>query len=112
MDALALSFTIKFGIWLHIKKSLDEFENQRFSFIISRVVHLIGSVLGLPLGYLMLVASMKGFVSDAYSFPAEVAPLSYVYTMSLAVIFVLLSQIVVMKNIQKQNWVEALSLKE
>ena len=74
--------------------------------------NLIGSVLGLPLGYLMLVASMKGFVSDAYSFPAEVAPLSYVYTMSLAVIFVLLSQIVVMKNIQKQNWVEALSLKE
>ncbi len=74
--------------------------------------NLIGSLLGLPLGYLMLVASMKGFVSDAYSFPAEVAPVSYVYTMGLAIIFVLVSQIVVMKNIQKQNWVEALSLKE
>ncbi|MFT5729346.1 MAG: putative ABC transport system permease protein [Desulforhopalus sp.] len=87
-------------------------EVGRLFFRENLLTNLIGSVLGLPLGYLMLVASMKGFVSDAYSFPAEVAPLSYVYTMSLAVIFVLLSQIVVMKNIQKQNWVEALSLKE
>ena len=73
---------------------------------------LIGSLIGLPLGYLMLVASMKGFVSDAYSFPAALDPLSYIYTMVLAVIFVLISQVVVMRNIQKQNWVEALSLKE
>jgi putative ABC transport system permease protein len=74
--------------------------------------NLIGSFIGLPLGYLMLVASMKGFVSDAYSFPAALAPQSYVYTMVLAVLFVVMSQVVVMKNIQKQNWVEALSLKE
>lgn len=74
--------------------------------------NLIGSLAGLPLGYWMLVASMKSFVSDAYSFPAVLAPLSYVYTMVLAVLFVLVSQIVVMNNIKKQNWVEALSLKE
>ena len=76
------------------------------------VNNLIGSFIGLPLGYWMLNASMKGFVSDAYSFPAVLSSYSYMYTMVLAILFVFVSQIVVMKNLKKQNWVEALSLKE
>ncbi len=73
---------------------------------------LCGSLIGLPLGHWMLVASMKGFVTDAFSFPATLAPMSYMYTLILAIIFVLISQIFVMRNLRNQNWVEALSLKE
>jgi putative ABC transport system permease protein len=74
--------------------------------------NIIGTLFGFPLGYWLLMESMKGFVSDAYSFPATLAPISYGYTMILAVTFVLLSQVVVIRNLRKQNWVEALSLKE
>lgn len=73
---------------------------------------IIGTLFGLPLGHWLLVASMKGFVTDAFSFPATLTNISYVYTLILAICFVLLSQIVVVRNLKKQNWVEALSLKE
>ncbi len=76
------------------------------------VNNIIGTIIGLPLGHWMLVASMKGFVTDAYNFPATLAAISYVYTLVLAIGFVLLSQVVVVRNLRKQNWVEALSLKE
>lgn len=74
--------------------------------------NMLGTLFGLPVGYWMLHTSMQGFVSDAYSFPATLAPLSYLYTMMLAMGFVLLSQRVVIRNLKKQNWAEALSLKE
>lgn len=76
------------------------------------LVNVVGTLLGLPLGYWMLIESMKGFVSDAYSFPASLTYASYGCTLVLAVLFVLLSQGVVVRSLKKQNWVEALSLKE
>ena len=76
------------------------------------VNNVLGSLLGLPLGYAMLVGAMKGMANDAYVFPATIEPISYVYTVVLAVAFVLLSQIVVVRSLRAQNWVEALSLKE
>lgn len=74
--------------------------------------NMIGASIGLPLGYWMLIASMQGFVSDAYSFPSVLSPSSYIYTIALAGLFVLISQIFVVRILKKQNWVEALSLKE
>jgi len=76
------------------------------------LTNLTGTLIGLPLGYWMLDASMQEFTSDAYSFPATLTPASCVYTLILAIVFVLISQIVVSRNLKKQNWVEALSLKE
>ena len=76
------------------------------------VNNVMGSLIGLPLGHAMLVGAMKGFETDAYAFPAALAPISYVYTVVLAICFVLLSQIIVVRSLRAQNWVEALSLKE
>ena len=90
-----------------------------FNYEVSRIflrenllTNITGTLLGLPLGALFLHGTMKGFVSDAYSFPAALAPQSYVYTVILAVIFVLISQGVVKRTLRRQNWVEAMSLKE
>ena len=74
--------------------------------------NIIGTILGLPLGYFLLVATMKGFVTDTYSFPAIVAGVSYISTIILAIIFVLISHLVVKRNLRQMNWVEALSIKE
>jgi len=76
------------------------------------VNNILGTLIGLPLGYWLLVISMEGFVTDAYSFPALVSFESYLYTILLAILFVLISQLVVIRNLRKMNWVEALSLKE
>ena len=95
-------------------RTMGYFENEvaRLFLRENLVNNVLGTLFGLPLGYWMLQTSMQGFVSDAYSFPAALATMSYVYTMILAIGFVLLSQIVVRRNLKRQNWAEALSLKE
>ncbi len=74
--------------------------------------NVIGTLIGLPLGHWLLVVTMEGFATDAYSFPATMNALSYLYTLLLAIGFVLISHFFVMRKLKRQNWVEALSLKE
>ncbi len=74
--------------------------------------NLIGTLIGLPLGHWLLVISMQEFSTDAYSFPAKLAPMSLLYTLILTIIFVLLSQLVVRRILMNENWVKAMSLKE
>ncbi len=76
------------------------------------ITNVLGTFAGMPLGHAMLTGMMKGIATDAYAFPAALAPMSYVYTLILTVCFVLLSQIVVRRSLRAQNWVEAMSLKE
>ena len=90
-----------------------------FNYEVSRIflrenllTNITGTLFGLPLGALFLHGTMKGFVSDAYSFPATIAVQSYLYTVVLAVVFVFVSQLVVKRSLRRQNWVEAMSLKE
>ncbi len=95
-------------------RTMGYFENEVGKLFLreNMLTNIIGTLLGLGVGYWMLTLSMKGFVSDAYSFPAEVTPLSFVYTMLLAIMFVLLAHMFVLRKLKQQNWVEALSLKE
>ncbi len=95
-------------------RTMGYFENEvgRLFLRENLLNNVIGTFFGMLMGHWMLIASMEGFVTDAYSFPATLASVSYLYTLLLAVGFVLLSQIVVVRNLRNQNWVEALSLKE
>ena len=76
------------------------------------LTNLAGTLIGLPLGVWMLVGSMAGFETDAYSFPAILRPVSYLYTLLLAVVFVWCTQWVVHRDMRQINRVEALSMKE
>lgn len=76
------------------------------------VINIIGAIWGLPLGYWLLKASMNEFVTDAYSYSAVLYPKSCLFTIMLTILFVAISQLVVVRRIKHQNWVEAISLKE
>ena len=76
------------------------------------LTNLIGTLIGLPLGYLMLRSIMTSLQTDSYAFAAALEPLSLLYTLILAIAFVLVSQIVVIRSIRALNRVEALSSKE
>lgn len=89
-----------------------EFEVGRLFLRENMVNNVIGALLGLPLGRAMIIGAMKGVATDAYAFPATIEPISYVYTIALTVLFVLMSQFIVVRSLRAQNWVEALSLKE
>jgi len=75
-------------------------------------LNLIGTFIGMPLGYYMLLGMLMSYQTTAFSFPTYVDFNTWIYTFALAVLFVLSAQWVVNKNIMKLNWVEALSMKE
>ncbi len=76
------------------------------------IINLLGTAIGIPLGYSMLISTMESFATDAYSMPAALHQESILYTVVLTVLFVFIAQLVILKRIKKLNWVEALSLKE
>ena len=76
------------------------------------LVNLTGAVLGLPVGYWMLQGLMTQFSNDAYSMPCFVSGTSWIWTIILALVFVLISHIFVQKAINRLNWAEALAMKE
>jgi len=76
------------------------------------LTNVTGALLGLPIGHAMLAAMMIGFQTDAYSFPAVMRPASYLYTLALAVLFVLVSQLVVRRGLDRLDRVQALNVQE
>jgi putative ABC transport system permease protein len=87
-------------------------ETGRLFFRENLLTNLTGTLLGLPLGTVMLHSIMIGFQTDAYSLPAALRPISYLYTLVLALVFVIVAQLSVYRNMNQINRVEALSLKE
>lgn len=76
------------------------------------LTNMTGTLIALPMGYGLLLASMNGLQTDTYAFSAAMHPVSLLYTVLLAVAFVLTTQVVVLRNIRRINRVEALSSKE
>lgn len=76
------------------------------------VVNMIGAVLGLPFGFFLLQSMMTQFQNDAYAMPTTVAPSTWLYTLALALLFVLGSHCIVQRSINTMPWNEALSMKE
>ena len=76
------------------------------------LTNLIGTIIGLPIGYLLLFGMMVQFSNDAYSMPSVITPASYAWTFVLAILFVLGAQWMIHRSIGKLVWQEALSMKE
>ncbi|MDD4735994.1 MAG: FtsX-like permease family protein, partial [Kiritimatiellae bacterium] len=76
------------------------------------LLNLIGTVVGMPLGYLLLYGMCSQFANDAFIFPTYVRGVTWINTFVLAFLFVLGAQLVVRRSILKMDWGEALSMKE
>ncbi len=76
------------------------------------VTNMIGALAGLPLGLLMLKGMMSQFCNDAFAMPTIVSPSTWLWTILLALLFVLVAQVIVQRSINKLEWCEALSCKE
>ena len=76
------------------------------------LTNLSGAMLGIPLGYLGLQGLVKAFENDLYAFPGVVHPLSCLWTLLLALLFVLLSYGVLYRSLRRLPWQDALNVKE
>ena len=79
----------------------------------SLLVNGIGSVLGLPVGYgLILVSAAAYRANDLIRLPVVTAPWVWWATLVLALVFMLLAHAVVQYRIRRMNVLEALNVKE
>lgn len=76
------------------------------------VLNLAGVVLGLPLGWWMLRGMNAQYENDLYAMPTVITPSGWLWSVVLALAFVLIAQLIVQARIDHMNWNQALSMKE
>ena len=76
------------------------------------VLNLSGILLGLPLGWWMLLGMNSEYKNDLYMMPTVVTPGGWIWSIGLAISFVLIAQLIVQHRINRMHWNEALSMKE
>ena len=78
----------------------------------SLLVNLLGTLFGLPLGYLLMRWMVVLYDTEFYRFPLVTQPDAYLLTVLLAVVFIVVAHLFVQRAINRLNWQEALNAKE
>ncbi|QDU96078.1 ABC transporter permease [Lignipirellula cremea] len=78
----------------------------------SMLTNLLGSLLGLPVGYGLVVLTAWSYNNDLLRLPVVTPPWIWFVTLGLATIFALCAQAVVQWSIHRMDFVEGLKVKE
>lgn len=78
----------------------------------SLIVTLFGTLLGMPLGYLLTLLSVSINDNELFRIPVISSPLTWLGSFALAVVFTFSAHLVVQRTIHRMNWLEALQAKE
>ena len=78
----------------------------------SMIVTLVGTALGMPLGYLLTVLTSMAYDSEMFRFPVVHSPGTWIWTLLLAVLFGVAAHLFVQREIHRMDWLEALQAKE
>jgi putative ABC transport system permease protein len=78
----------------------------------SLIVTVIGTVLGMPLGYLLTVATAAAYASDMFRLPIVTSPATWWLTLALAVVFALAAHALVQRTVHRMDWLDAMKAQE
>ncbi|PQO46319.1 ABC transporter permease [Blastopirellula marina] len=78
----------------------------------SLVINSIGAVLGLPVGYVLILFMVQMIDQDLVRFPVVTAPWIWISAVVTALSFTLLAHAVVQWRIQRMNWLDSLKVRE
>lgn len=78
----------------------------------SAITTLVGTIGGMPLGYLLTVVSAVAYESDTFRLPVLSSPGMWVATLLLAALFWFLAHLAVQRQIHRMDWLEALKVSE
>jgi putative ABC transport system permease protein len=78
----------------------------------SIITTLLGTFLGMPLGYLITVVTAETYASDMFRLPIITTADIWLKTLAYAVVFALLTQLVIQRTIHKMDWLDALKVQE
>jgi putative ABC transport system permease protein len=78
----------------------------------SLIVTLAGTVLGMPVGYLLAELAAMSYESEMFRFPVISSAGTWIWTLLLALVFALTAYLFVQRSIHRMDWLEALKAKE
>ena len=78
----------------------------------SMIVTLIGTALGMPIGYGLSVLVAMAYDTEMFRFPVVSSAGTWIWTVVLSVLFALLAHLAVQRTIHRMDWLEALQAKE
>jgi putative ABC transport system permease protein len=78
----------------------------------SMLVDLLGTTLGLPLGYLLYLLMAAAYDMELIRLPVVVPPWVWIWTVVLAIAFGVAAHLVVQWKIHHIRWLEALQISE
>jgi len=78
----------------------------------SLLVNMTGAVLGMPLGFALIVAMLQAYDTELYRMPLVSTPGSYALALACSLGFVLLAHLLVQGTINRMIWREALNVSE
>lgn len=76
------------------------------------VIHALGTLLGLPLGYLLAYVLSVVYDTEMFRFPLVTPPVVWIKTLLCAALFILSAHAVVQRAIHKLDWLDASKTKE
>jgi len=74
----------------------------------SLIVTLAGTLLGMPLGYLLTVLLALAYESEMFRLPVVDGPDVYLGTLVLGILFAVVAHLFVQRSIHRTDWLEAL----
>ncbi len=75
------------------------------------IVNIVGSIIGIPVGYMFNYWTSLMYQNDMFSMPCYVEFSSYVWTIVLAIIFILIAYVITQRTISKMVWLDSLNVK-
>ncbi len=76
------------------------------------VVTMLGTVIGMPFGYLLAVITSMAYNTELFRFPVIAEPDTWVWAFLLAIVFGSVAQVFVQWRVHRMDWLEALQVKE
>jgi putative ABC transport system permease protein len=78
----------------------------------SLIVNLVGTVLGMPLGYLLTVITAMAYASEMFRLPIVTTPATWLSTLFLGIVFALVAHGFVQRAIHRMDWLDAVKAQE
>jgi len=78
----------------------------------SMLLNFLGTMLGLPLGYLLAVVMSILYNTEMFRFPLVSPPSVWVTTVLLAIVFALAAHVIVQRSIHQLDWLDASKTRE
>ena len=76
------------------------------------IIFTVAMVLAVPIGYGMVVGIASAYDTELFRMPVIVRPHALLWTALISVVFVLIAQWVVYREIHKLDWLEGIKVTE